>query len=181
MFNMVKKSLPVAVFLMSLSAYGSPWEVKKNCQLYKYKPSGIYPQAVQELSELGLIFRVTQGLNQEVSPKNVHGADDVIDGVPYTAAVDISIQCLVGDKDIKEVLKALAESGFVGWYRKNGRDGWKGDDHIHAIWVKQKLKPSLVRQVNSWLQDKNGLKSNAVYQYWRPTEELKDIVKGYLK
>ncbi|MNJ62752.1 hypothetical protein D3C77_586050 [compost metagenome] len=79
------------------------------------------------------------------------------------------------------MLKALAESGFVGWYRKNGSDGWKGDDHIHAIWVKQKLKPSLVKQVNSWLQDKNGLKSNSVYQYWRPTEELKDIVKGYLK
>ncbi|MNO34943.1 hypothetical protein D3C76_249900 [compost metagenome] len=183
MLSVVKNSLTAVVFLMSLSAYASPWEASRNCHLNKSQSSGIYPEAAQKLSDLELIPRVTQGINQTKSPQNVHGTDDVIDGVPYTAAVDISVRCLDGDRDgkIKGLLTALAENGFVGWYRKNGSDGWSGADHIHAVWVKQKLKPSLEKQVNSWLEGKNGLRKDAVYQYWKPSDELKETVSGYFK
>lgn len=183
MSNLLKISLPVAGLLMSLSAFGSPWQASEKCQLNQSQPAGLYPQAAKTLSDLELTPRITQGLNQSISSQNVHGVDDVIDKVPYTAAVDISVKCLVGDQDskIKDLLRTLAESGFVGWYRQNGRDGWKGPNHVHAIWIKQKLKPSLAKQVNSWLQGKNGLKSNLDYEYWQPTADLKGRVKGYLR
>jgi hypothetical protein len=183
MLNRIKKSIPITVCLISFSAYGSSWDAIKNCQLSNSQSTGLYPEAARKLSDLGLTPRITQELNQSVSPQNVHGVDDVIDKVAYTAAVDISVRCLAADQDgtIKELLKTLAENGFVGWYRKNGIDGWSGPNHIHAIWVKQKLKPSLVKQVNSWLEGRSGLRSNEVYEYWKPADELKNMVRDYLK
>lgn len=157
------------------------WAPRAGCNLNRPHPGGLYPDAAVELADLGLSARITQALNTTRKAKNVHGADKTINGILYTGAVDLSIRCLKGEEDnqIKKMLHVLAENGFVAWYRKNGTDGWRGDNHIHAVWVRQPLKPVLERQVESWLLYKNGLKSNTEYTFWKPTDDLLEKIKKY--
>lgn len=171
------------ILLVSYCAYAQEenWAPREGCDLSRPHPEGLYPDAAEELAKLGLSARITQALNTAKEVKNVHGADNKINGILYTGAVDISIRCLKGAEhiQIKRMLNTLAANGFVAWYRKNGTDGWNGANHIHAVWVRQSLKPVLERQVESWLAYKNGLKSNAEYTFWKPTDDLLEKVKKY--
>ncbi|MBV7510081.1 hypothetical protein [Pseudomonas sp. PDM25] len=163
------------------NAHEENWAPREGCDLSRPHPGGLYPDAAAELANLGLSARITQALNTAKKAENVHGADKTINGILYTGAVDISIRCLKGEEDdqIKRILTALSANGFVAWYRKNGTDGWNGANHIHAVWVRQPLKPVLERQVESWLAFKNGLKSDKDYTFWKPTDDLLEKIKNY--
>ena len=155
-----------------------PWAERASCKTESPKPEGLHPDARAALASLALSHRITQGLNVKVEPGNVHTADGMIGNQPYTGAVDISTRCLE-EEQIKLLLVTLAEKGFVAWYRKPCADGWgKGASHVHAVWTNSVLKPVLRGQVESWLQGKNGLKSNAEYKFWQPSAELKKSIRA---
>ncbi|HLH31111.1 MAG TPA: hypothetical protein VKY31_07900 [Terriglobia bacterium] len=140
-------------------------------------PQGLHLDAYAALRKLELTHRITQGINHSADRGNVHDTDVRIEGKQYTAAVDISVRCLT-ETQIKTLLADLANAGFGGWYRRDGRDGWTGPPHVHAVWAGSRLKPFLQYQIESWLDGGNGLGSNQPYYFWQPSEQMKQNVRG---
>ena len=147
-----------------------PWSSDNACELGNYSVQGIIPAMLDTLTALSLTERLTNGFNPSSASSNYHGADYTSNGIHYSAAIDISVRCLTEDQ-IRTLLDELAIRGFAGWYRKKGADGWKGKNHIHAIWVAAPLKRPLALQVKNWLAGKNGLTSDKKYTFWTPTRE----------
>jgi hypothetical protein len=156
---------------------GYPWRPEVRCSLNPSKPGGLHPDAHAALAGITLIHRVTQGINHSSDRGNVHDTDVTIGGKAYTAAVDISVRCLT-EAQIKALLGTLASVGFASWYRKNGEDDWTGPPHIHAVWSASPLKPVLRRQIESWLDGRNGLGSNRPYRFWQPDPKMKEVVRS---
>jgi hypothetical protein len=154
-----------------------PWAPEVRCNLNPARPQGLHAEALAALRSRAIAHRITQGLNRAAERRNVHDTDVVIDGVAYTAAVDISVRCLTAAQ-IQMMLAELAQLGFAGWYRKDGQDEWSGPPHIHAVWAGSKLKPVLRRQVENWLDGGNGLGSGRPYRFWQPSAEMKNIVRA---
>jgi hypothetical protein len=152
-----------------------PWRPQVQCALNPSKPGGLHPEAHAALDGLALVHRITQGINHSSERGNVHSTDVTLGGKAYTAAVDISVRCLT-ETQIKMLLESLARAGFAGWYRKDGQDDWTGPPHIHAIWSGSPLKPVLRRQVESWLEGRNGLGPNRPYRFWQPDMDMKEGV-----
>jgi hypothetical protein len=159
------------------STPGYPWRPEVRCNLNPSRPAGLHPEAHAALAGIMLVHRVTQGINHSADRGNVHDTDVTIGGRNYTAAVDISVRCLT-EAQIKTLLGSLAGVGIAGWYRKDGEDDWKGPPHIHAIWSASPLKPVLRRQVESWLEGRNGLGSNRLYQFWQPDLKMKENIRS---
>ena len=153
-----------------------PWAPEVRCQLNPARPAGLHPAAYAALQSKAIGHRITQGINNVSERRNVHYTDGTINGKAYTGAVDISVRCL-SEAQIKTLLAELAGLGFAGWYRKDGRDGWTGPPHVHAIWAGCRLKPILQQQVESWLEGRNGLFPNERYQFWQPSMELVETVR----
>ncbi|GEM_PF-4900495 len=147
-----------------------PWSLDHACELGNYTVQGIIPAMLDTLTALSLTERLTNGFNPSSASSNYHGIDYTSNGINYSAAIDISIRCLTEDQ-IRTLLDELALRGFAGWYRKKGEDGWKGKNHIHAIWVAAPLKRQLALQVKKWLAGKNGLTSDKKYTFWTPTPD----------
>ena len=154
-----------------------PWSPNPRCKLNPARPQGLHPEAYAALRSLAIAHRITQGINHAAETRNVHDTDGTINGVAYTGAVDISVRCLTASQ-IQSLLGRLAESGFAGWYRKDGQDDWSGPPHIHAVWAGCRLKPILRRQVESWLSGGNGLGSDRPYRFWQASAEIKEVVRA---
>src|SRR5678815_5019014 len=162
---------------------GFPWAPGVRCDLNPAKPAGLHPEALAALKGLVLAHRITQGINHAVERGNVHGTDGLIDGKAYTAAADISVRCL-SEAQIRTLLDRLADAGFAAWYRKDGQDGWKGHQHIHAVFAGCSLKPVLHLQVEDWLRGGTGLSRNETYKFWQPSrparEKLRELYRPYV-
>lgn len=154
-----------------------PWAPDARCVLNPARPQGLHPDAESALRKQAIAHRITQGINHSLNRGNVHDTDVTIKGIAYTAAADISVRCLTSSQ-IQALLGTLAVSGFAGWYRKDGEDGWKGPPHIHAIYVGSTLKPVLKRQVESWLNGRNGLGSDQLYKFWQASPEMRHQVRA---
>jgi hypothetical protein len=172
------------VYLISVCAHRGypqsptlPWSPEVRCNLNPAHPGGLHPDAYAALQKLALGHRITQGLNESSDGGNVHYADGMVNGKPYTGAADISVRCLT-TAQIKTLLERLAGAGFAGWYRKQGQDDWNGPPHIHAVWAGCRLKPVLRKQVQDWLNGKNGLGSEHDYRFWQPSPQMKDEVRS---
>lgn len=152
-----------------------PWRPEVRCSLNPAKSGGLHPEAHAALAGIKLVHRVTQAINHSKDPGNVHDTDVRIAGKDYTAAVDISVRCLT-ETQIKLLLGTLASVGFAGWYRKDSEDDWTGPPHIHAVWSASPLKPILRRQIESWLEGRNGLGSNRPYRFWQPDLKMKEEI-----
>lgn len=157
---------PVIVF----AAAPQPWSARADCPIAASGEARLSPQAFSALIAIGVNHRITQTLNSSTAASNYHGPDLTLNGKTYTAAVDLSVRCLDAPS-IKKLLSQLADHGFAAWYRENGKDGWKGANHIHAVWAAEPLKPQLRNQVESWLNGRTGLVGNAKYEYWQPSEQ----------
>jgi hypothetical protein len=174
----VRFSLAVSVTVWLAAIY--PWGPELRCGLNSARPDGLHPDAHAALSGIEVAHRITQGINHSSDRGNVHGTDVTIRDQRYTAAVDISVRCLT-ETQIRTLLASLASVGFAGWYRKDGQDDWRGPPHIHAIWSGSPLKPVLRRQVESWLEGKNGLGPNRPYRFWQPDPQAKEEVRSRLR
>lgn len=161
--------LAVTIAGNSVFAADHPWSRGSKCNLKKPNARGLYPEALLALTNLSLDHRITQALNKSTAKDNYHNVDGFVNDQEYTAAVDISVRCLNTDK-IRSLLSKLAASGFAGWYRMDGTDGWHGPPHVHAVWTGAKLKPILRWQVDSWIEGRNGLGSNRKYKFWQPSD-----------
>ena len=131
-----------------------PWSSDHPCDLTAYDIEGLFPAMRDSLVALSLEERLTNGLNRSEARSNYHGVDFTLEGVDYSAAIDISVRCLEED-EIRDLLDELSMKGFAGWYRKKGEDGWKGINHIHAVWVAAPLKRQLKDQIKNWLAGRN--------------------------
>ncbi|MCU0120877.1 hypothetical protein N8H74_21660 [Pseudomonas sp. B2M1-30] len=173
----INLTLLLATVSIEAQAENFPWSSMHKCRLGSYAFHGLYPEALGQIERLQLKQRITQAWNGSQMSSNVHGTDSILGGKPVTGAIDLSVRCL-SDVQIKSLLAELAGSGFIAWYRKDGLDGWKGPSHIHAVWVHSPLKASLKRQAISWMNHKNGLKSDAPYSYWQPSETMVEFIKA---
>jgi len=160
----------------SAVAQTPPWEPRPNCAVAPRGTGGLVPVAQRALEQAHVDHRVTQTINASADAANYHGQDLLVGGRAYTAAVDLSVSCL-GDDDIKQLLSALADAGFAAWYRADGKDGWKGRAHVHAVYAAEPLKLQLRGQVKSWLNGRTGLKGDAVYKYWQPSDAQRQAVE----
>jgi hypothetical protein len=160
-----------------VNAQPSPWSPSPMCAVKPRNTEGLIAGARSALESAGVAHRITRTLDLSTSPANYHGADVTLDGKKFTAAVDISCRCLKDDQ-IQDLLGHLALAGFAAWYRKNGKDSWKGDDHIHAVWAAEPLKPQLRRQIASWLAGRTGLVGDAPYSFWQPTSAQRSAVQS---
>lgn len=63
--------------------------------------------------------------------------------------------------DHDETVVALRAVGFAAWYRPTIPNLWNA--HIHAVLIgDRRLSPAAARQVEAYLQRRNGLKDNAI-------------------
>lgn len=154
------------------------WMPRDDCAVAPRGDKGLIPEAYDALEAEGGSHRITQTINASTAPSNVHGRDASIDGVDYTAAVDLSVRCLDLD-DIKAFLSVLAANGFVAWYRKAGEDEWPKNqpNHIHAVWAREPLKPRLRKQVESWLDGKTGLRKDGAYSFWQADDATRQSLR----
>ncbi len=140
--------------------------------------SGLHPRASTGLRAAGVsAWRITQTIGHAAASAGYHEQDGSVNGKPYTAAVDLSVRDM-SSQQIHNLLERLAKVGFAAWYRTNGRDGWVGATHIHAVYANCKMKSVLRAQVRSWLVGRNGLSSNTLYNFHHFSATAKGIVKG---
>lgn len=140
--------------------------------------AGLHPRASDGLRAAGVAaWRITQTVGSAPASAGVHLADGTVNGKAYTAAVDISTSGMT-EAQIKNLLERMAKVGFAAWYRKKGRDGWNGSNHIHGVYANCKMKAALRSQVRSWLVGRNGLVSNTVYTFHKFSATAKDVVKA---
>lgn len=127
--------------------------------------AGLHPRASDALRAAGVsASRITQTVGDAPASAGVHLADGIVNGKPYTAAVDISTSGMT-EPQIHNLLEKLGKVGYAAWYRKTGFDGWSGSKHIHGVYANCKMKEALRSQVRSWLVRRNGLLSNTLYQW----------------
>lgn len=178
---MIRTHLLVIALLLASSCVRAdeelPWKAQQNCAIAKKGHEGLNPMALQALVLIAADHRITQTINSATAASNYHGRDLTIDGKDVTSAVDISVRCLE-PAAIKRLLSELARNGFAAWYREDGKDSWKGAAHIHAVFAQEPLKPKLREQVSSWLDGRTGLRGNAKYEYWHPTDQERRTVNS---
>ena len=139
---------------------------------------GLHPRASDALRAAGIAeWRITQTIGNAAASAGTHARDGYVNGKPYSAATDISTSGL-STTQIHNLLERMAKLGFALWYRQNGRDGWYGANHIHAIYANCAMKTSLRSQVRSWLAGRNGLVSNTVYKFHTFSAAAKAAVKA---
>ena len=140
--------------------------------------SGLHPRASDALRAAGVAgWRITQTIGNAPASAGYHAADGSVNGRTYCAAVDLSTSGLT-ETQIHNLLEKLAKVGFAVWYRKDGRDGWRGANHIHAVYANSKMKAQLRAQVRSWLDGRTGLVGNGVYGWHKFSATAKAAVKG---
>ncbi|MBK9030601.1 MAG: hypothetical protein IPL61_04545 [Myxococcales bacterium] len=115
-------------------------------------------------AEVAAAWRITQTIGNAPASAGYHAADGTVNGRAYCAATDLSVRGLTATQ-IHNLLERLARAGFAAWYRKDGVDGWRGADHIHAVYANSKMKTQLRAQVRSFLVGRNGLVSNTRYRW----------------
>lgn len=157
------------------NVYGEPWSPSASCAVKPRGIKGLHPDAKAALEKAGADHRITRSLDCDATPANYHGPDTSLGGEQVSSAVDISVRCLDAAA-IKQLLGHLAILGFAAWYREDGKDGWKGSNHIHAVWAAGPLKRQLRGQVTSWLAGRTGLIGNATYSFWQASNEQQQAV-----
>lgn len=140
---------------------------------------GLCPDASDALRAAGLTAdRIGQTVGGASASGGTHLSDGKINGKDYTAAVDIRIGG-VSEADVKILLGKLADHGFAAFYRNPGHDHWPATElrHVHAIYAGVHMKKALRNQVHAWCNGRNGLKSNAPYLFWQPTQAQENVVR----
>lgn len=107
--------------------------------------------------------RVMQTLGSAAASAGTHGRDGTLNGEDYSAAVDLRTRDL-NVAEIKSLIKALTENGFVAWYRHTG--SFETNRHIHAIYVGLPMKKMLRAQVVDFLNDRTGLVGHATEKFY---------------
>jgi len=151
------------------------WAPSEGCKINTHDAITLYSDALTALKHVSVDHRITQALNPSKAASNYHGADAIQDGMQKAGAVDLSVRCL-SQADVRSLLSRLTDEGYVAWYRNPSADGWTGAPHIHAVWVTGPLKRQLRRQVNSWIQGRNGLVGDARYGFWQPSKDQRDSI-----
>ena len=140
--------------------------------------SGLHPRASDALRSAGVAsWRITQTIGNAAASAGTHARDGYVNGKAYSAATDISVSGL-STTQITNLIERMAKLGFAVWYRQNGRDGWSGANHLHAIYANAAMKSSLRSQVRSWLAGRNGLVSNTIYKFHTFSAAAKAAVKA---
>lgn len=144
---------------------------------------GLHPDASDALRRVGISSdRIMQTIGGAPDSKGTHLQDGTVAGQPYSAATDISVRNW-SQRKIRSVLEELGKEGFAAWYRQPGSDHWPSTSapHIHAVYVGCKMKPILRRQVNAWLEGRNGLRSNAPYRFYKWSGPAKSKVRSLFR
>ncbi len=110
-------------------------------------------------------FRIGQTIGDDPRSVGYHRRDGVLkiggENIEYCAAVDLAVFGLNGPQ-ITQFQNALAQEGFASFYRHEGK--WAGDEHIHAIYGRLKMKPQLAGQTRDWLRTRH--KQNLPHLPW---------------
>lgn len=134
------------------------------------------------LDGLGIDWFVAAGISDDPLSAGTHLPDGIrASGVPYTAAVDVSInglttkaprghcrrgarRCLTAgeNRQFIRLASALRAAGFAAWYRHTyDRRHRRWENEIHAIDpAAPYLKPSLRRQLDDYAGGRDGLVGN---------------------
>jgi hypothetical protein len=140
--------------------------------------AGLHPDASDALRAIGITADgISQTLGSAPASAGTHAADGEIDGVAFSAAVDLRTGGLT-TAQIHARLEQLGLAGFAAWYRSPGSDGWSGAAHIHAIWVNVPIKRSLRDQVHDYCNWRNGLVSHSIYTFHRFSQAAIDVVRA---
>jgi|GEM_PF-801988 len=140
--------------------------------------AGLHPEASDRLRCAGVsASRITQTIGSAPASAGYHAADGSANGLDYCAAVDLRTRDL-STAQVRELLDQLGRNGFAAWYRQPGADGWPSSQapHIHAVFAGVRMKSQLRGQVRDFLENRNGLSSHTVYQFWDIPVEIKTLV-----
>lgn len=141
--------------------------------------AGLHPEASDRLRCAGITAdRISQTIGYASASAGYHAPDGTVDGLQYTAAVDLRVSDLT-ETEIRALLVRLGHNGFAAWYRKPGYDGWpsSGARHIHAVFAGVVMKSALRGQVRDFLSGLNGLASHTTYRFWTAPPEVLSIVR----
>ena len=120
-----------------------------------------------------------QTIGNAAASAGTHAQDGTVNGHPYCAATDISVQRTVEHADpqpAREARRASASPrGSAGPGTTAGRR--REVRHIHAVYANARMKSSLRSQVRSWLVGRNGLVTNSIYEFHRWSATAKATVR----
>lgn len=129
--------------------------------------AGLHPDASDALRVLGIgAGQIIQTIGSIAASAGTHEADGTVNGLPYSAATDISVKGM-SDAQIRSFLTRMTAYGFAGWYRRPGFDGWPASEqpHMHVIFAGAPMKRLLRDQCRDFFVNKNGLVGHAVYTF----------------
>jgi hypothetical protein len=88
--------------------------------------------------------------------------------------MDISVMhpTKLGDTSIRLFCDDLFAHGFWPFPRLpwHPTDGWREVPHIHCIYLGERMKAPLQKQVHEGFAGRNGLASDGIYHFWQPTD-----------
>lgn len=140
--------------------------------------SGLHPEASDRLRCAGVsASRISQTIGSAPASAGYHASDGTVNGLDYCAAVDLRTRDLTTTQ-VRELLDQLGRNGFAAWYRQPGSDGWPASQapHIHAVFAGVRMKSQLRGQVRDFLENRNGLSSHSVYQFWDIPPEVMSLI-----
>lgn len=132
--------------------------------------SYMYSKARVALGAAGVpVSALTQTYGDATASVGTHCPEP---GTAYSAATDIQQSA-----DPCGRVRRLRAQGFAAWFRTAPE--FPGNLHIHAIYAGAPgMKASLKRQVDSFLQGRNGLASNGIENHCPITEGEKNVVRA---
>lgn len=115
--------------------------------------------------------RVVQAIGDAKASAGYHHKDGTLDGVEYTAAIDLSVKGL-NKTQIATWLEELCRAGFVAFYRN-----WTGNLHIHANYAGLPQKRQLDGQNEDFFAGRDGLVGHRRIdsEWWYPEKEVRKI------
>lgn len=115
--------------------------------------------------------RVVQAIGDAKASAGFHHQDGILEGQPYTAAVDLSVRDL-NNTQIATWLECLCAQGFVAFFRN-----WPGNLHIHGNYCGVPQKRQLDVQNEDFFHGRDGLRGHRRIddEWWYPEHELRII------
>lgn len=124
--------------------------------------------------------RISQTIGNAPASAGFHAQDGMARedgyGYDYCAAIDLSVRGLDAVQ-IRRVLDSLTDAGYAPWYR-----AWKGNRHIHMVFVGYPMKRQLRAQVRDFFAGRTGLVGHARETFYRASPKqiarLQTLYKG---
>ena len=151
---------------------------------------GLYPAASDALRKIGFgpggkyAGRIGQTIGNASASKGFHSKDGSAGGKAFCAATDLRVSDWTNRRQpewdkVDELLQALRDAGFAGWYRHWTNPDGSPNYHIHVVYAGAPMKSGLRQQVQDFVNGYDGTAGHRTKDTRFPeTPQQRQTVRG---